>query len=213
MAAHPLRMLGDPVLRTPARQVDDIDDRISRLIEDMFATMDAAGGIGLAAPQIGVGLRMFTYDAAGARGAIINPELRLIGEPAPTPRDMEDGPAEGDNLLREGCLSVTGIYSPVSRPQRALLTGTSPEGTAVHMEASGLLAACFQHEVDHLEGRLFLDRLTGDDRRRAMQALRATAKAPEDPRGRGGSGGRGAQSPSPTSASSFFRSPALKEGR
>lgn len=192
MAVLPLRKLGDPVLRTPAAPVGALDARISELVTAMYETMDAAGGIGLAAPQIGVGLRIFTYDAMGSRGAVINPEIVSEGPAGPTPRDA-DHPAEEENLLREGCLSVDGVYSPVDRAQRVVLTGTAPDGSALRIAAEGLLAACFQHETDHLDGRLFIDRLTGEDRRRAMRTLRETA-APSPPTGVG-------------AGSSFFAAP------
>lgn len=205
MAVLPLRTLGDPVLRTPAQEVPALDARIVQLVEDMYQTMDAAGGIGLAAPQIGVGLRIFTFDAAGSRGAVINPELSLTGPVGPTPREPSR-PAEGENLLREGCLSVDGVYSPVDRSQTVVLTGTTPEGAAVHVEAAGLLAACFQHEVDHLDGRLFIDRLTGEDRRHAMRALREPSAGGTGPQRR--AAGAGPESrPDAGSGSSFFAGP------
>lgn len=176
MAVLPLRTLGDPILRTPARPVPELDARVTELIDDMYLTMDAAGGIGLAAPQIGIGLRAFTFDAAGTRGAVINPVLTPTGPVGPTPRQA-GLPAEGENLLREGCLSVDGVYSPVERHQSVLLTGTAPDGSALRLEAAGLLAACFQHEVDHLDGRLFIDRITGEHRREAMRAVREAPAA------------------------------------
>lgn len=201
MAVLPLRKLGDPVLRTPAAPVGPLDARIADLVADMYETMDAAGGIGLAAPQIGVGLRIFTYDAAGSRGAVINPELTREGTVGPAPRDAEH-PAEEENLLREGCLSVDGVYSPVDRAQRVVLHGTAPDGSALRVEADGLLAACFQHEQDHLDGRLFIDRLTGDDRRQAMRTLReASAPAPPMTAGPGPGAGSGAGA---GAGSSFF---------
>lgn len=161
MAVNPLRMIGDPVLRTPAAPVVSFDESLQRLVEDMYETMDDAGGIGLAAPQIGVALRVFTYDVEDRRGAVVNPELVLDGAPA----DAED-------QVQEGCLSVTEIHGPVKRPQQAVLRGTAPDGSPVEVRASGLLAVCFQHEVDHLEGRLFIDRLSGEHRRAALRALR-----------------------------------------
>lgn len=204
MSVLPLRMLGDPVLRTRSHRVEILEDRIEELVEDMFDTMDDAGGIGLAAPQIGVGLRIFTYDVTGIRGAVVNPELKLSGDPRPTPRDTSAVPARGENLLREGCLSVAAIHAPVARTQHAVLTGVSATGAAVTVEADGLLAACFQHEVDHLEGLVFLDRLTGDDRRGAMRSLRA---AEYDQQSRGATAQRGGAS-FQAARSSFFSTPA-----
>lgn len=168
-----IRLIGDPVLRTPAAEVETVDEATRELVADMFETMDAVSGIGLAAPQIGVSRRIFTYDVAGDRAAVINPELTLLGESSFTAREPEQGPAAGENLLREGCLSVADIYGPVVRSQQVLLTGLAPDGTAIRLEASGLLAACFQHEVDHLDGRLFVDRLTGADKVAAVRALRS----------------------------------------
>lgn len=172
MSVLNIRKIGDPVLRTPTSPVESIDQRILSLVEDMYDTMDDARGIGLAANQVGVGLRIFTYDVAGVRGAVINPEIELSGEPEFTPRDEAQGPAEGENLLKEGCLSVREINGQVARPQQARLTGSAPDGSHLELEASGLLAACFQHEMDHLDGRLFLDRLRGAEKRRALQTLR-----------------------------------------
>ncbi|MDR5712561.1 peptide deformylase [Nesterenkonia flava] len=181
MSVLSIRMIGDPVLRTPSAPVDleggAPEPRITKLIADMYETMDEVRGIGLAAPQVGVGLRIFTYSVDGVRGAVINPQLELSGETSFTPRRVEDGPAEGENLLREGCLSIKEIYGPVARPQRARLTGTNEHGEPVDVEATGLLAACFQHEVDHLDGKLFIDRLTGDDKKTAYRALRAQEAA------------------------------------
>lgn len=179
MTVLPLRMIGDPVLRTPAAPVRDFGSEVRKLVTDMYRTMDDAGGIGLAAPQVGVGLRLFTYDVDGRRGAVVNPELELSGEPTFTPRcEQQDqrrpqqSAAEGEELVQEGCLSVSGAHGPVRRPQRAVLRGQAPDGSAVEVRASGLLAVCFQHELDHLEGRLFVDRLEGEHRRRALRALR-----------------------------------------
>lgn len=173
MTVLSIRMIGDPVLRTPATPVPAVDESIRELIADMFETMDAVAGIGLAAPQVGVSRRIFTFDVAGVRGAVVNPELTLRGESRFTARAPERGEAEGENLLREGCLSVAEIYAPVVRAQQVTLTGTDAEGEELTLEATGLLAACFQHEVDHLDGRLFVDRLTGQDKVTAFRALRS----------------------------------------
>lgn len=169
-----IRQIGDPVLRSPADPVPlkegAPDARIRKLVQDMYETNEDAGGIGIAAPQVGVGLRIFTWDVEDSRGAVINPELELSGEPAFVPRENDDGE---ESALREGCLSVTGdIYGPVARHPYAVLTGVGPEGDPLQIEASGLLAACFQHELDHLDGKLFLDRLTGEHKKQAYRALR-----------------------------------------
>ncbi|WP_300344848.1 peptide deformylase [Nesterenkonia sp.] len=172
-----IRQIGDPVLRTPASAVQDpTDSRIRTLIADMFATMDHASGIGLAAPQVGIGLRIFTWDVEGSRGAVINPQLELSGPPGFVPRAEADGQ---DAVVREGCLSVRGpVHGPVSRHPHAVLTGVDETGQPIREEAENLLAACFQHEVDHLDGTLFIDRLTGDRRREAMRALRSLETTP-----------------------------------
>lgn len=169
MSVLPIRQIGDPVLRTPSSEVNlqaGVPAKIRTLIADMYATNEDAGGIGIAAPQVGVNLRIFTWDAAGSRGAVINPQLELNGEPAFVPRGE-------DTVLREGCLSVNGeIFGPVPRFPRSVLTGTDENGQLLRIEAEGLLAACFQHELDHLDGKLFLDRLQGEDRKTALRALR-----------------------------------------
>ncbi|MDO5493923.1 MAG: peptide deformylase [Nesterenkonia sp.] len=172
-----IRTVGDPVLRTPCRPASGTpsvtDEGLRRLVADMYETMDAAGGIGLAANQVGAEVRVFTFDAAGRRGDVVDPHLELLAPSGPVPRDPEDGPAQGENLLQEGCLSVASIHGPVDRALRVRLTGTSAAGDPVDITADGLLAACFQHEVDHLDGRLFVDRLRGEHRREAMRTLRA----------------------------------------
>lgn len=171
MSVLTLRQIGDPVLRTPSAPVrDPSESRIRSLIADMYLTMDDAQGIGLAAPQVGVSLRIFTWDVQDNRGAVINPQLELSGEPEFVPREPHD---EQDPVIREGCLSVRGkIYGPVARHPHAVLSGLGEDGEEVRVEATGLLAACFQHEVDHLDGKLFLDRLTGDHKKTAYRALR-----------------------------------------
>lgn len=171
MSVLTLRQIGDPVLRTPSAPVrDPSESRIRSLIADMYLTMDDAQGIGLAAPQVGVSLRIFTWDVQDNRGAVINPQLELSGEPEFVPREPHD---EQDPVIREGCLSVRGkIYGPVARHPHAVLSGLGEDGEEVQVEATGLLAACFQHEVDHLDGKLFLDRLTGDHKKTAYRALR-----------------------------------------
>ncbi|WP_157983995.1 peptide deformylase [Nesterenkonia muleiensis] len=174
-----IRQIGDPVLRSPADPVplkDGAPDaRITQLIEEMYHAMDRVRGIGLAAPQVGVGLRVFTWDVEGSRGAVINPLLELSGDPGFVPREGGEGE---DAVLREGCLSVPGgIFAPVSRRPRTVLTGVGPQGELLRIEATGLLAACFQHEADHLAGKLFLDRLTGEHKKQAYRALRKGAMA------------------------------------
>lgn len=158
MAILPIRLIGDPVLRTPAAAVTDFGPDLDKLVEDMAETMDAVAGAGLAAPQVGVGLRVFTYRVDKQSGYVINPVL-------------ENGEARQEQGA-EGCLSVPGLGFAAPRWQHSLVTGVDRHGEPVRIEATGLLARCLQHETDHLNGILFLDRLSGDDRRRAMRAIR-----------------------------------------
>ena len=152
-----IRTIGDPVLRTPAQEVTQFDDALAALVRDMLETMYAVGGVGLAAPQVGVGLRIFTWGIDGDEGHVINPHLSTGEEP------QEGG---------EGCLSVPGLSYETPRAERAVLTGVDCHGEPVHREATGLLARCFQHENDHLAGTLYVDRLVGDERKDAMRQLR-----------------------------------------
>lgn len=179
MSVLEIRHIGDPVLRSPALPVRLTDGtperRIRHLLRDMDQMMEQVNGIGLAAPQVGVSLRLFTWNVEGHRGAVINPELELSGEPAFIARETTDG---DDAALREGCLSIPGgIYAPVERFPHAVLSGTGPAGQDLRIEAAGLLAACFQHELDHLDGRLFLDRLTGEHKKQAYRSLRKAVMA------------------------------------
>lgn len=174
MSVLEIRQIGDPVLRSPASAVPlndgTPDQRISQLIHNMDHTMEHVNGIGLAAPQVGVSLRIFTWHVEDSRGAVINPEITWSGSPSFVPRPEEE---DADAVLREGCLSVPGgIYAPVERFPHAVLTGVGPDGESLRIEATGLLAACFQHELDHLDGKLFLDRLTGEHKKHAYRALR-----------------------------------------
>lgn len=158
MAIREIRTLGDPVLRTPALDVTEFDDALRTLVRDMFETMEAAPGVGLAAPQIGVSRRVFVFDSGEVRGAVCNP--RIV--------DRSEETVESD----EGCLSLPGLYFPVSRALRVRLEGQDPDGAPVSYEGEELLARIFQHETDHLDGVLFIDRLTSEHRREAMRLLR-----------------------------------------
>lgn len=155
-----IRTLGDPVLRTPATEVTEFDGALRTLVRDMLETMYAVGGVGLAAPQVGVGLRVFTWGADGDEGHVVNPHL-----------ETGDEPQEGS----EGCLSVPGLGFETPRKNTAVLTGMDMSGRPVRREATGLLARCFQHETDHLHGTLYVDRLQGEARREALRALRSAA--------------------------------------
>ncbi|WP_214109693.1 peptide deformylase [Acrocarpospora catenulata] len=156
-----IRYLGDPVLRTPAEPVTAFDRDLRRLIDEMFATMRMADGVGLAGPQIGVGKRLFVYDISNRQGHIVNPELVI------------DDPAEV--VEEEGCLSVPAresgrpLYAPTPRAAGVTVRGFDRLGRPVQVTARGMLARCFQHEFDHLEGRLYVDRLPRETARKIMQ--------------------------------------------
>lgn len=146
------------MLRTPARPVPAGTD-VRALVADMTETMHAVGGVGLAAPQVGVGLRVFVFDVAGAAGHVVNPVLETGG-----PALREPG---------EGCLSVPGLHFHPARAAEAVVRGLDADGNPVEHRGTGLLARCLQHEADHLDGVLYVDRLDGDDRREARRRLRA----------------------------------------
>lgn len=157
MAIQPIRLLGDPVLRRPAVEVVDFDKELRRLIEDLTDTMLEAPGAGLAAPQIGVGLRAFTWYVDGEVGHLINPRLDLSEE-------IQDGP--------EGCLSIPGLSIDCRRALSVVAHGFNMYGDPVTIEGSELLARAIQHETDHLDGVLFIDRLDPEARKAAMKAIR-----------------------------------------
>lgn len=168
MSVLPIVITGDPVLHTPAAPVDQIDDELRTLVADMFETMDAAPGVGLAAPQVGVGLRIFTYgweDDEGFtwRGVAINPELWLS--------PLEVGPADEDSES-EGCLSIPGERYPLRRADRVILRATDLEGESFEIVAEGWLARIFQHEYDHLDGVLYADRLEHVHGKSAQKAIK-----------------------------------------
>ncbi|ALA67364.1 peptide deformylase [Corynebacterium lactis] len=158
MAIREVRVFGDPVLLSKADTVTDFDGTLSHLIDDMFDTMDDEQGVGLAANQVGVLQRVFVYDCEGTRGHIVNPQWEAIGEE--TVHETE------------GCLSIPGVNGAVTRFAKVRVTGQDRTGTPVSFEADGLLSRCVQHESDHLDGVLFLKRLTGDERKTAMRSLR-----------------------------------------
>ncbi len=158
MTVQPIRLFGDPVLTTPAEPVTTFDKELRVLVKDLTETMIDAPGLGLAAPQIGVGLRVFTFDVEDVVGHLVNPVLRMIGD--------ED--QEGD----EGCLSFPGLSFPCIRRQHVVATGHNMYGDPVTIDGSDLLARCIQHEVDHLDGILFIDRLDPEQRKAAMRAIR-----------------------------------------
>jgi peptide deformylase len=155
-----IRVIGDPVLRTPAEPVTDFDRELRRLIDEMTASMYAADGVGLAAPQIGVSRTIFVYDVSGRKGHVVNPELVIDDD-----EEVVD---------EEGCLSVPGrdtgrpLYARTPRAAGVSVRGFDRLGRPVRLKARGLLARCFQHEYDHLGGTLYIDRLAKDAARKIL---------------------------------------------
>jgi peptide deformylase len=158
MAVRPVRLFGDPVLLTPAEPVADFDLQLRNLIRDLTQTLDDAGGSGLAAPQIGVGQRVFVFSVDGVRGHLVNPGLEF-------PDDEEQ-----DGL--EGCLSLPGLYFDVRRRRNVVARGFTGHGDPVQVVGSETLARCLQHEADHLDGVLFTDRMDPATRKEAMRVIR-----------------------------------------
>jgi peptide deformylase len=158
VSVKPIRLFGDPVLRTPAEPVRDFDAELRRLVKDLTDTMLDAPGAGLAAPQIGVGLRVFTYHVDDHEpGHLINPSLDLSAE-----QDEDD----------EGCLSFPGLVYPVKRAWGVVAKGFNMYGDPVTIEGTELLARCIQHETDHLDGILFIDRMDREQHKAVMKAIR-----------------------------------------
>jgi peptide deformylase len=157
VAIQPIRLFGDPVLRTPATPVTDFDKELRRLVEDLTDTMLGAPGAGLAAPQIGVGLRVFTWNVDDELGHLVNPTLDLSEE-------LQDGP--------EGCLSLPGLTFDCKRALSVVAKGFNMYGDPVTIEGSELLSRAIQHETDHLDGVIFVDRLDREARKAAMRAIR-----------------------------------------
>ena len=157
MPVQPIRLFGDPVLRIPAYPVRDFDKELRSLVKDLTETMLGAPGVGLAAPQIGVSLRVFTYAVDDEVGHLVNPSL-----------DLSDEEQDGE----EGCLSFPGLSYPTIRAMRVVAKGMNMYGEPVVIEGSELLARCVQHETDHLDGVLFIDRLDREQRKLAMRTIR-----------------------------------------
>ena len=166
MAIQPIRLFGDPVLRTPAQPVTDFDKELRQLVKDLEETMMDAPGAGLAAPQIGVGLRVFTYYVDGVLGHLVNPDL-----------DLSEEEQEGD----EGCLSFPGLVYDCRRALTVVAKGVDMHGEPVVIEGSELLARAIQHETDHLDGVLFIDRLDKAQRKLALKAIREAEWAGQAP--------------------------------
>jgi peptide deformylase len=159
VSIRPIRLFGDPVLRTPADPVTSFDAELRKLVTDLTDTMLDAPGVGLAAPQIGVGLRVFTYFIDDVAGHVINPTLMLSDDV-----EIDD----------EGCLSFPGLAYPTSRSLGVVATGFDMHGEPITIEGTGTLARCVQHETDHLDGVLFIDRLDAVQRKLAMKEIRAS---------------------------------------
>lgn len=158
MAERPIRLFGDPVLRSRCDVIPPGDSRAAPLVADLLETVRIPGRAGLAANQIGVGLRAFSYNIDGDVGYVINPELvEVSGEP---------------ELVEEGCLSVPGFYFPRRRYPFARVRGVDLDGNAVEVSGEGLMAQALQHEVDHLDGHLYIEGLEPETKREAMRAIR-----------------------------------------
>ncbi|EEI16626.1 peptide deformylase [Corynebacterium lipophiloflavum] len=158
MAVRPIRLFGDPVLNSAVAPVTRFDEALRVLVCDLLNTMDDAGGVGLAANQVGVDARVFVFDCQGMRGHIINPSWASAGD------EVQIG--------REGCLSVPGISGPVSRYNRVVARGVDADGRPLAISGTGLLARCIQHESDHLDGIMFMRRMDSAARKEAMTIIR-----------------------------------------
>lgn len=157
MAVRQIRLFGDPVLRAPSAPIQTIDDGVRALVQDLIDSVTPPGRAGVAAPQIGVGMRAFSYNIDGDIGYVLNPVLEVSGEPGP---------------VGEGCLSVPGLWHDAIRYPHAKVTGIDLDGEPVVLEGDGLLAQALQHECDHLEGMLYIERLPKEVRRIAMREIR-----------------------------------------
>ncbi len=158
MAIRDIRLFGDPILKTAAEPVTDFDKQLRTLVRDLAATLDDAQGAGLAAPQIGIGLRVFAYAVGSERGHLINPVL--------------DFPDEEEQDGEEGCLSFPGVYHDVKRRLNTVARGFTDRGDPVQIVGTQVLARCLQHETDHLDGVLFIDRMDTATRKLAMREIR-----------------------------------------
>lgn len=158
MAVRELRYFGDPVLKTVSDPITGFDAATAALVKDLLETVELPGRAGLAAPQIGVNLRAFSYHVDGQLGYVLNPEVVELSEES--------------REISEGCLSVPELWFPVERATYAAVQGVDLNNEPVVVEGAGLLAQCLQHETDHLDGRLYLDRLTADRRKSAFRKSR-----------------------------------------
>lgn len=160
MAFRPIRKFGDPVLRTAADPITEFDDGLKTLVKDLLDTVDAPGHAGVAAPQIGVSARAFSYNIDGEIGYVLNPEIVELSE------EQQNG--------SEGCLSVPGLSFDTRRAQYAVVRGVDLHNEPVTVSGSGLMARCLQHEVDHLDGMVYVQRLEPEVRREALRQIRET---------------------------------------
>jgi peptide deformylase len=163
VASYQIRLFGDPVLTQRTTEVAAIDGKLVQLAEDMVVTMQDAHGLGLAAPQVGVQKRLFVYQPADRDPvAVVNPAI---------------AESRGEWEYEEGCLSIPGLFFPIVRPKEILLTGWDLQGNEISIEADEIEARCFQHEIDHLDGRLLLSLLDKDQRKEAMRELRRRSES------------------------------------
>jgi peptide deformylase len=160
MGTFEIRLFGDPVLRQRAPEVTELDGDLKRLVDTMIETMHEAQGVGLAAPQVGVQKRLYTYDVGEGPGVIVNPEIV---------------DSAGEWLYDEGCLSVPGVHFEIVRPKVVTVRGIDLDGNDVVLEGDELMGRLVQHEIDHLDGVLLLDRLDTDARKAALRELRQRA--------------------------------------
>jgi peptide deformylase len=168
VTVHAIRIAGDPVLHNPTREIVEFDAELRTLVDDMFETMYSAEGVGLAANQIGLDLRLFVYDCPddeGTRhkGLVVNPKIETSEIPETMPDPDDDW---------EGCLSAPGESYPTGRATWAKVTGFDVDGNPIEVEGTGYFARCLQHETDHLDGYLYLDRLVGRNAREAKRMLK-----------------------------------------
>ena len=160
MTVRQIRLFGDPVLKTRCEEITSFDEKTAALVEDLLDTASIAGRAGVAAPQIGVNLRAFSYHVDKKLGYVLNPKLVEVSGKL--------------RLVEEGCLSVPGLWHLTPRYEIARVTGVDRDGNSVEVVGEGLLAQALQHECDHLDGLLYLDRLEADERKLAMRELRSS---------------------------------------
>jgi peptide deformylase len=158
MAMRELRYFGDPILKSVCEPVTVFDEKLEALVRDLVDSVKPAGRAGLAAPQIGVGLRVFSYDVAGLTGYVVNPEIVELSEET--------------HEINEGCLSVPELWFPTKRAKHAKVRGVDVRNQPIEVEGEDVLAQCLQHETDHLDGVLYLDRLTAERKKSALREAR-----------------------------------------